>query len=121
MIAGVGAKFGGLTPGIPPLTLKPPLGLHTGLLPLPMFAVLSICRFGTTELAGHRYCWKFGVATKRPLLPGRASTTMRNVPPFPEKICGVGPGTYGVGVGQPEQSHPGLAQYTQPSLVARPK
>jgi len=89
------------------------------LLPLPMFRVLSICRRGTPELVPH---WvKFTVGTGERSLPGLASMTIRNVPPLPEKICGVGPGTYGVRVGNPEQSHPGLVQYTQPSLVARPK
>ncbi len=47
--------------------------------------------------------------------------TMRKVPPSPEKICGVGPGTYGVGDGKPVQSQPGLIQNTQPSVVASPK
>jgi hypothetical protein len=84
-----------------------------------MFCELSICRLGIPEAAPQ--CVKFAVGTRTPLLPGLASTTIRNVPPLPEKICGVGPGTYGVGVGHPEQSHPGLVQYTQPSLVARPK
>ena len=84
-----------------------------------MLRVLSICSRGTPELVPH--CVKFTVGTGERSVPGLASMTIRNVPPPPEKICGVGPGTYGVGVGNPEQSHNGAEQYTQPSLVARPK
>lgn len=84
-----------------------------------MFCELSICTLGIPDAAPH--CVKFVVATGSKLFPGLASTTIRNVPALLEKICGVGPGTYGVGVGPPEQSHKGVVQYAQPSLVARPK
>jgi hypothetical protein len=61
-----------------------------------MLRALSICTRGTPELVPH---WvKFAVGTGERSVPGLASMTMRNVPPSPENICGVGPGTYGVGV-----------------------
>ncbi len=79
----------------------------------------SICRAGSPFANPH---WTFGdVVTACRLVPALASMTMRNVPPSSEKICGVGPGVYGVGVGNPVQSHPGFWQNTQPSLVAIPK
>ena len=87
---GVREKSGGLIPGIPPLLFTVPLGPQTGLLPLPMSRVPSICRAGA-DASPHATLGS--VVTACPLDPGLASTTMRNWPPLPEKIWGVGPGT----------------------------
>src|SRR5512135_1245187 len=89
--------------------------ISTGEVPLVILFVFSICksgRAGGTTLSV--------APTAALLVPGFASTTIKNLPLSREYTRTV-PSSCGVAVGIPPHVQPGMLHATQPSLLAMPK